>query len=136
MAKKKKIAKGKPPKARAVKKKPPSRPMKKKTKPSLPAPRSMPRADWFDKTTQHPLIERHARQLQTFIDTMADGRVDESEIDAQEKRLVKLMKEVDPALNDQVHAKVTQLLCELTAYDLMQIARAIQDAKPKTVFQG
>jgi Lon protease-like protein len=93
------------------------------------------RMNWFDEHTQEPLIEQYARQLDSFIQTMADGRVDASEVKAQEVRLMKLMKEIEPELNDALHAKITQLLCELTAYDLMQMLHAMQGARAKTVLR-
>jgi hypothetical protein len=94
------------------------------------------RTSWFDEASQMPVIEEYARQLDSFIQTMADGKVEEKELRDQEKRLVKLMKEVEPKLDDDTHAKVTQLLCELTAYDLMQMLYTMQQARPKTVFRG
>lgn len=94
------------------------------------------RQSWFDEKTNEPLIDRYARQLDSFIQTMADGIVEEREIKDQETRLVGLMKEVEALLDDQQHAKVTQLLCELTAYDLMQTLYLMQQSRPKTVFQG
>jgi hypothetical protein len=105
---------------------------KKADKPAAPARRQK----WFDDTSHEPLIESYARQLDSFIDTMADGVVDEGEIKAQEKRLIHLMKEVEPLLNDDLHAKVTRLLCELTAYDIMQLLHSFQEARPKTKFRG
>jgi hypothetical protein len=94
------------------------------------------RLAWLDEKTHAPLIEKYARQLDSFIDTMADGKVEPSEITAQEERLIKLMKEIEPQLDDALHAKVTQLLCELTAYDLMQTIAAMQASRPKTAFRG
>jgi len=94
------------------------------------------RTSWFDEATQAPLIEGSARQLASFIQTLADGRVDADEIKAQEARLVALMKEIEPLLDDALHEKVTRLLCELTAYDLMRMLHTMQQARPKTVFQG
>jgi hypothetical protein len=94
------------------------------------------RSSWLDDTLQAPLIEQYARQLDSFLETMADGRVDTSEIQAQEARLVALMREVEPQLDDALHEKVTRLLCELTAYDLMQMLHAMQGARPKTAFRG
>lgn len=94
------------------------------------------RLNWFDEKSQAPLIESYARQLESFVQTMADGKVEESEIKDQEKRLITLMKEVEPLLDDAVHDKVTQLLCELTAYDLMQMLHMIHKTRPKTVFRG
>ncbi len=93
------------------------------------------RSNWFDEGTQEPLIEQYARQLDSFMQTMADGKVEESEIKAQETRLIKLMKELEPKLDDALHAKVTELLCELTAYDLMQTLHMMQQARPKTTLR-
>ena len=39
-------------------------------------------------------------------------------------------------LDEDVHAKVTELLCELTAYDLMQVLHTMHEARPKTAFRG
>ncbi len=94
------------------------------------------RQNWFDAKTSKPLIDEYARTLESFVTTMADGKVEPKELDAQEKRLVKLMKEVEPLLPDDVHEKVTRLLCELTAYDIMQLVFAMDAAKPKTKFRG
>jgi hypothetical protein len=94
------------------------------------------RQSWFDEKTHEPLIEQYARQLDSFITTMADGVVEEREIKEQEERLVKLMQELEPLLDDKQHEKVTRLLCELTAYDLMQTLYTMQQARPKTVFRG
>jgi hypothetical protein len=91
---------------------------------------------WFDEASNMPIIEQQARRLDSFISTMADGRVEAKEIKAQQERLVKLMKEIEPLLDDNLHAKITELLCELTAYDLMQILHTMQEARPKTVFRG
>jgi hypothetical protein len=94
------------------------------------------RSAWFDEASATPMIAEQARRLDSFLAAMADGKVDESEIKGQEARLVKLMKELEPLLDDNLHAKVTQLLCELTAYDLMQTLHAMQAARPTTVFRG
>ena len=47
-----------------------------------------------------------------------------------------LMKEVEPELDDALHAKVTRLLCELTAYNVMQTLHSLQSARPKSTFRG
>jgi len=94
------------------------------------------RVSWLDDKGQKPMIDRYARQLKSFLDALADGKVDASEVAAQESRLVELMKEIEPRLSDSMHGKVTQLLCELTAYDLMQVLHSMHEAKPTTVFRG
>lgn len=96
----------------------------------------MARQSWLDEKTQTPLIDDYAKELNTFIDAMADGRIDDTELSAQEQRLVALMKEIEPQLDDTQHEKVTQLLCEMTAYSVMQLLCEVQKARPQTVFQG
>ena len=91
---------------------------------------------WFDEASEQSLIAEQARRLDSFLTAMADGKVDASEVRAQEARLVTLMKEVEPQLSGELHAKVTQLLCELTAYDVMQLLHTMHEARPKTVFRG
>src|SRR5262245_11160765 len=94
------------------------------------------RANWFDDKTSTPLIDQYARKLTTFLNVLADGKVDDAEIKAQEKRVLDLMKEIEPKLDDALHGKVTSLLCELTAYDLMQTFYQMQQSRPRSVFRG
>jgi hypothetical protein len=94
------------------------------------------RKSWFDAKTNKPLIDEYARSLESFVTTMADGKVEPRELTNQEKLVVKLMKEIEPLLDDEVHEKVTRLLCELTAYDIMQMLTTMDSARPKTKFRG
>src|SRR5262249_15875780 len=117
---------------------------KKAGKPTKPSKASKPdapaapagRRHWVDGRTDAPLIEEYTRQLQSFLKTMADGKVDDGELRAQEDRLVKLMQEVEPQLDDALHEKVTRLLCELCAYDIMHLMHTMERARPKTAFRG
>ncbi len=90
------------------------------------------RKSWLDEKTQEPIIDQYAQQLSAFLDAMADGRVDAAEVQRQEDSLVALMKDVEPQLDDATHDKVTRLLCELTAYNLMQFLNSIHEARPAT----
>jgi hypothetical protein len=90
------------------------------------------RKSWLDDKTNEPLIDEYAQQLTSFIDAMADGRVDASEVQKQEDHLVALMKEIEPQLDDATHEKVTRLLCELSAYNMMQFLHEIHQARPQT----
>ena len=94
------------------------------------------RQNWLDEATQTPLIDEYAQKLSTFVEIMADGKIDNQEIADQEKRLIALMKQIEPTLDDQTHANVTRLLCELTAYNVMQTLSALEAARPKTTFRG
>lgn len=90
------------------------------------------RQSWLDDATQTPLIDEYTQKLTTFIQAMADGKIDANELTEQERRLVELMKQIEPQLDDALHTQITQLLCELTAYNVMQALFSLQDARPKT----
>ena len=94
------------------------------------------RTPWFDEASETPLITEYARKLDSFLDVVADGRVDTKEIETQEQRVVSLMKEVEPLLSPEVHEKVTLLLCEVTAYDLMNAFHMAGKSRPRTKFRG
>jgi len=96
-----------------------------------------PRRSWLDAKSNAPLIEDYARQLGTFMEAMADGVIEDGEVAEQEDRLVKLMKSVEPTLDDGQHEAVTRLLCELTAYNIMQMLNAMHAGRPKAAkFRG
>jgi len=95
----------------------------------------MARQSWLDEAGA-PVIDQYARQLGTFLEAVADGRIDDAELRAQEGRVVALMREIEPKLDDALHDKVTKLLCELAAYDVMQMLHGVTAQRPKTKFKG
>jgi hypothetical protein len=94
------------------------------------------RQSWLDEKSQAPQIDRYVEKLESVVEAMADGRVDDKELQAQQQRVISLMKEIEPQLNDELHAKVTDLLCALTALEMMETMHTMQQARPKTVFHG
>ena len=94
------------------------------------------RTPWFDESTDTPMLGEYARKLDSFCDAIADGRVTTGELEAQEERLVTLMREVEPLLSPEAHEKVTHLLCEVTAYDLMNAMHLAGKSRPRTKFRG
>jgi predicted transcriptional regulator len=94
------------------------------------------RTPWLDTSTEAPAIAEQAKRLESFMAAIADGKVEASELAGQEKRLVAALKTVEPMLNDEQHREVTRLLCELTAYDIMQLLHGLEQARPKTAFRG
>ena len=98
-------------------------------------PTSTAKQSWLDGN-QTPMIDHYTQQLTTFLAAMADGRIDSQELADQENRLVAVLKEVEPTLSEAQHAQVTKLLCELTAYNIMQSLHMMQTARPQSVFQG
>lgn len=93
-------------------------------------------SSWLDETAEVPVIAEKARRLESFVAALADGKVDDAEIAAQQARLVKLMKEIEPQLDVAMHAKITELLCEMAAYDVMQVLHSMQASRPKSKFRG
>jgi hypothetical protein len=94
------------------------------------------RTHWLDEKTETPLIDEYVKKLGTFLEAMADGKIDASELKGQEERVVALMKTIEPELNDALHEKVTHLLCELSAYNIMHTIHQFVEARPKTKFRG
>jgi hypothetical protein len=94
------------------------------------------RTDWLDDTTETPLIGHYVERLGTFLEAMADGRIEPQELHAQEARVVALMKSIEPKLDDALHQEVTKLLCELSAYNIMQTTHQLMEAAPRTKFRG
>ncbi len=97
---------------------------------------SAKRVDWLDSKSETPVIQEHVERLGSFMEAMADGKITDGELKDQEARVVALMKKVEPELNDEIHAEVTQLLCELSAYNIMHTLHGLMQAKPKTKFRG
>src|SRR5262249_56306897 len=94
------------------------------------------RTDWLDPKSSAPLIDQYAEKLGSFLEAMADGRIEPQELKAQEDRMVALMKEVEPKLDDELHEQVTHLLCEMTAYNIMNTIHELMESQPKTKFRG
>jgi hypothetical protein len=94
------------------------------------------RTQWLDEKTEAPVIDQYVQRLSSFMAAMADGKIDASELKSQEARVAALMKSVEPELNDKLHEQVTHLLCELSAYNIMQTLHQLMESKPKTKFRG
>lgn len=96
----------------------------------------MARMSWLDDDQKTVKIDDYARNLTTFVEAMADGVIDDRELSAAEQRVVKLMKEVEPKIDDATHGKLTELMCELSAFSAMQMLHALYEARPKSKFVG
>lgn len=96
----------------------------------------MSRKSWLDDDMQTTMIDEYTRQLGSFVNALADGRIDDQELAAQEKRVVEIIKRVEPKLDDGLHGEVTKLLCELSAFNTMQTLHSLTHDRPKTKFRG
>jgi hypothetical protein len=89
---------------------------------------------WFDERAEHPTLHDRVEKLESFTSAMADGVVDKEELNAQEQRLVSAMKSLEPKLSAELHAQVTGVLIELTAYNLMRLLHELQTERARVAF--
>lgn len=81
----------------------------------------MARISWFDDETEIPVIHEQVEKLESFTQSMADGVIEQQELQRQQNSVVAAMREVEDILDDEQHAKVTRLLVELSAYNIMRL---------------
>jgi hypothetical protein len=94
----------------------------------------MARASWFDDRIEHPLIHEKIEKLESFTTALADGVVTRQELASQEQRLAAAMKALEPALSDELHGKVTTVLVELSAYNVMRLLHELQAERARMAF--
>jgi len=91
----------------------------------------MKRESWIDPETDELRIDGYAKKLTTFTRAFSDGVITEQEISDQQARLIDLMKSIEPALDDETHAKLTKMVVELTAFNIMQLVFEMQQERAK-----
>jgi len=94
----------------------------------------MARASWFDDKAEHPVIQEQVSKLASFTSALEDGVVTTQELNGQEQRVVAAMKKVEGELNDDLHSKVTTLLVEMTAYNVMRLLHELQVERTRIAF--
>ena len=94
----------------------------------------MARTSWFDEKAEYPIIQEEVNKLQAFTDAMADGVVEKQELAAQEQRLVSAMQRLEPQLSDELHANVTTVLVELSAYNIMRLLHELHAERARIAF--
>jgi hypothetical protein len=96
----------------------------------------MARTSWFDDDAQHPLIHEQIEKLESFTSALADGQVSKQELSGQEQRLVAALKALEPELSDDLHAKVTTVLVELSAYNVMRLLHELRAEQTRLAFSN
>jgi hypothetical protein len=92
------------------------------------------RTSWFDDKAEHEAIQERATKLESFTSALADGVVSKQELGGQEQRLLAAMKSLEPDLSDALHAKVTTVFVELTAYNVMRTLHELQTERARLAF--
>ena len=94
----------------------------------------MAKTSWFDEKAEHEAIQERVSKLESFTSALADGVVETKELAGQEQRLVVAMKHLEAELNDDLHGKVTDVLVELTAYNVMRLLHELHAERARMVF--
>ena len=94
----------------------------------------MARIDWFDGEKNVPVVDEQVQKLEGFVNAMADGIIEKSELEAQQTSVVAAMKAVQGELSDSQHEKVTRLLIELSAYNIMRLLHELQQTRLQRAF--
>jgi hypothetical protein len=94
----------------------------------------MSTTSWFEEGAEHPTLHDRVEKLESFTSAMADGVIDKGELNAQEQRLVSAMKSLEPKLSSELHAQVTGVLIELTAYNVMRLLHELQTERARVAF--
>lgn len=92
------------------------------------------RTSWFDESAGFDAIQERASKLGSFTSALADGEVSKNEVASQEQRLTAAMRALEATLNDEQHAKVTTVLIELTAYNIMRTLHELQAERTRMAF--
>ena len=96
----------------------------------------MARTSWFDEKAEYPVIQQEVNKLRSFTDAMADGIIEKNELDAQEQRLVAAMRRLEPELSDELHEKVTVVMVEMSAYNIMRLLHELHAERARMAFKS
>jgi hypothetical protein len=96
----------------------------------------MAKTSWFDDKAEHPILQERATKLDSFTSALADGVVSKQEVEGQEQRLVTAMRALESELSDTLHEKVTTVLVELSAYNVMRLLHELQAERARMAFNN
>jgi len=94
------------------------------------------RINWLDDDTDLPALDEQVQKLEHFTNSMADGVIDDDELATQTEAVVSAMKAVQDDLTDAQHEKVTKLLVEMAAYNIMATLHELMASRPRKTFVG
>lgn len=78
------------------------------------------RTSWFDPE-QGPLhLAEYFQRMGSWQQAIADGKITPEEIRDQSHRVIALLKEVEPLVNETEHQLVTETLYEMAVLQAMQ----------------
>src|SRR3954463_5822935 len=95
----------------------------------------MARTIWFVDKGEDPLIHERMGKLGSSPSALGGGHVSKQELGGQEQRLFAAMKALEPDLSDALHARVTTVLVELSAYNVMRLLHELRAEQTRLAFK-
>ena len=87
----------------------------------------MARRSWFDPAGDGAPFDGSVARLEIWQAAMADGVIEPHELEDQKERVLGLLREIEPELDDALHEKVTRVLEELTVLQAMHATLLIDE---------
>jgi hypothetical protein len=89
------------------------------------------RISWFDQETGSILLSEYFQRMDSWQRAMADGKITAEEIRDQSSKVIELLKEVEPMVNEAEHQLITEALYEMAVLQAMQ-ASAVTSSLQKS----
>ena len=89
----------------------------------------MARRSWFEsgETTEESPFAGSVQRLESWRRAMEDGVIEPHEVADQKERLVGMLRELEPMLDDRLHEKVTRLLEEWVVLQAMHATLLVEE---------
>jgi hypothetical protein len=78
------------------------------------------RISWFDQEKGPLHLSEYFQRMDSWQQAIADNRITAEEIRDQASRVIALLKEVEPLVNDEEHQVITETLYEMAVLQAMQ----------------
>jgi hypothetical protein len=78
------------------------------------------RISWFDQEKGPLYLSEYFQRMDSWQQAIADNRITPEEIRDQASRVIALLKEVEPLVNETEHQVITETLYEMAVLQAMQ----------------
>lgn len=87
------------------------------------------RQSWFSDEGDELLFGRYVERVESWRDAFADGRVTGEEVRAQAERVADLMRELEDTLDDETHARLTNVFVEWAVLQGLQSEQMLEETE-------
>ena len=75
---------------------------------------------WFDVESSEMMFTEYLERMESWQKALSDGIIQPAEFREQADRVADLLRALEPKLNDELHAEVTQILYEWAVLQAME----------------